>query len=369
MRILGGALSEHVRAQVLASETRASFDAAKQQLEVVMPAAPLPPPERAGAETTSSARCSTLGRASQHEQAGVGKPQGHSAPKGMPESSSSADAAAELAAQQAPNNGPLQGLSQRHMAATGDAAQGSAAAQHAQPRVRDAVAGGAAGLHSSAMESSSAFHEQLTLADMQALEQGAAAHVVITELDAGPDDGLGAAKRNGVLEQTAPAEEGDLAEEPPAQQGGAEAGPAQQGSSLAVQGDGLTDNERLWRQVHAARDADESAAAADGPELAPAVVQNGGQRSHGKPRTLVKRGSEDWEDGQTSLQRMQALADNREAASADAAGLPRSCRDPALPTGRAHPQHSAACSREGVLEVASIVLKPRISNVHADDLI
>ena len=387
MRILGRAPSKHVRAQVLVSETRASFDAAKQQLEVVMPAAPLPPPERAGAETTSgSARCATLGHTGQCVQAGVGKPQGHRASEGEPEGSSSAGAAAETAAQQAANNGPLQAVSQGHVAATGNAAQGSGefTAHYALPRVSDAVAGGAAGLHGSAMGSSSGAHEQLTLADMQALEQGAAtawqgpaAHTVITELDAGPDGSLRTAEHEGVLEQTAPAEEEGVAAEPPAQQGGAEAvlqdgcaaGPAQQGSLLAARGDGLTDNERLWRQVHAARDADESAAEAAGPELAPAVVQNGGQESHGKPYTSFERGGKDCEDRQPHVRRMKEHGDEREAARADAAGCPRSSHDPALPENRAQPRHSAACSKQGALRDASIVLKPRISNVHADELI
>ena len=142
----------------------------------------------------------------------------------------------------------------------------------------------------------------------------------------------------------------------------------QQGSLLAVRGDGLTDSERLWRRVHAARDADESAAEAGGPELAPAVVRNGGQGSRAKPCTSVKRGSEDWEHRQPNLQRLEELADTREAGSADAAGLPHSSHDPALPTSRAQPQHSAACSKQGALPVTSNVLKPRISNVHADEL-
>lgn len=369
-----------MHAQVLVSETRASFDAAKQELEVVMPAAPLPPSERAGAETTRSTGCSTLGRASQHVQAGVGKPQGHRAPEVETEVRSSLGAATEPAAQQAPSNGPLQGVSQGRVAATGDATQGSAAAQRAQPQVGDAVAGGAAGLHGSAMGSSSDFHEQLTLADMQMQEHGAAgawqgpaAHTVITELDADSDGCLGAAKRKGMQEQTAPAQEDGVAAEPPAQQRGAEAVPAQQGSLLAGRGDGLTDNERLWRQVHAARDADKSAAEAAGPEHPPAAVQNGdqngGQESHAKLYTSVKRSTEDWGDRQPHVQRMQEHGDEREAASTDAAGLPRSSHDPALPTSRAQPWHFAACSKEEASRSPSIVLKPRFSNVHADDLI
>ena len=225
MRILGNAPSERVHSQVLVSETRASFDAAKQQLEVVMPAAPLPPPERAGAETTSSARCSALGRASQRVQAGVRKPEARRVPEGKLESSPSGDAAAEAAAQQAADEKPVQGVSQGRVAPTGDA-WGSNAAQRAQP-VGD-FAGAAAGLHGSVMGSSNDSREQLTLADMQALAQGASAawqgpatHTVITELEAGPDDGLRAAECEGVLEQAAPAEEEGAVAEPPAQHAGA----------------------------------------------------------------------------------------------------------------------------------------------------
>ena len=382
-QVLGTVVSKGTYAQVLVSETRASFDAAKQELEVVMPAAPLPPAERVGAGTASSARCATLQCASQQVQAGADELQAHhSAPEGEPEGSSTADVAGEPAARQAASDRLLRERTRARAASTGGAAQGSAAAQRAQPHVSAAVPGGPAELHSSAMGGGTNSNEQLTLADMQAVQQGVAAawqgpaaHTVITELDAGTADCLMAAKRKGVLEQPAPAEQGDLAREAPARQGGAEsvrdagcaAAPTEQaGLPLAVGGDGLTENERLWRRVHSAWDADESARAA-GAELAPAVARNGGQESHAQPLMAGQRGSGHCKHQQPRVQRMQALSAHQEAASAHAAGLPRGTCDPALPASRAQPRRPD-CPEQGPSRHPSIRLKPRVSNAHADDL-